>query len=119
ATCDGTYCYLQCQGARRYVSESTNVNAAFYVRPETLASSSVYPDDYSTASYTDKDIFVTIAGRYSGQIDTNDPLKSSVHMESWKLTLTRSATVTIKVQGTWASSKGCLLYVYSDSGLSS
>ena len=46
-------CFLKAQGARRYLSESTNVNAQFYIRPATWTSAVSgtdvdYPEDWST-----------------------------------------------------------------------
>lgn len=114
---DTTNVYIQSQGARRYVTESTNVNAAFYVRPATLGSSVYYPNDYSSGTYLDKDIFVSISGQYSGQINSSDPVKYGEHTEPWKLTLTRSNRVIITLQGNWPNGNGSRLAIYSDANL--
>ncbi|MBM3299542.1 MAG: hypothetical protein FJY85_06285, partial [Deltaproteobacteria bacterium] len=117
-----SYCYVQSQGARRYVSESTNVFANFYVRPATLQSpAQAYPDDYSDGSYTDKDIFVTISGEYSGTIDANDPViptSGGQYSEPWTFTLSRTTKVIIKLVGTWASSRGSRIAVSTASNFS-
>ena len=54
------YCYIKAQGSRRYIRESSNVQAEFYVRPATSNSAATYPDDYSTPldSYNAKTTYV-------------------------------------------------------------
>ncbi|MEW6141118.1 MAG: PilC/PilY family type IV pilus protein [Thermodesulfobacteriota bacterium] len=114
---DDSNVYVQAQGARRFVTESTNVNASFYVRPATLESSSTFPDDYQTGSYTDKDIFVTISGQYRGQLDPNDPNRYNKRVEPWTFTLTRTTQVSIRIQSTWSSSHGVRLAIYDNSSI--
>lgn len=109
--------YVQAQGARRWVTEATNVNAQFYMRPATLESSSTFPDDYQTGSYTDKDMFVTISGKYSGQLDPNDPNRYNKRVEPWTFTLTRTTQVSIRIQSTWSLSYGVRLAIYDNSSI--
>lgn len=107
--------YLQAQGSRRYVGETTtNVNCDFYVRPATLDSpAQAYPDNYSDGNYTDKDIFVTIFGRYQGTMDANDPVILGEYTEPWTFTLTRTTRVQIKLEGSWPNANGSRVAIYS------
>ncbi len=78
AVCDGNYCYLRPQGARKRVQDNTNLQTDMYTRPATLESSATYPDDYNSAgtyykttSGYDRDMFISIKGKYSGLVDHN------------------------------------------------
>ena len=77
-TCDDTYCYIKGQGERSYLRESTNLQAEFYVRPATSDSAAQYPDDYSSGTYTGKTTYVSLSGRYTGNVTTADPATGNV-----------------------------------------
>ncbi len=116
ADCDDTYCYLRNQGARRFINETTNLNAKFYVRPATLTSGGTvqtFPDDYSTGSYHDKDVFITVYQRYYGRLDSSDPIYYRKYFELWKFTLTTKTRVRFELNGTYSGSANDQLEIYS------
>ncbi len=110
------YCYLRNQGARRFLNETTNLNAQFYIRPATLMSGGTvqtYPDDYSSGDYSDKNIFITVKERYTGRLDTSDPIYYSKYFEEWTFTLTQKTRVQMTLQGTYSGSVNDFLSIYS------
>ena len=123
-------CYLKAQGALRYVSESTNLNAQFYIRQSTWTASAPtssntspnYPDDSggwdsngscgsSTAGstcYPNRDLVVSIQGNFNGALDTSKSpyyTKSSkkYYYDVWTFTLTQTTNINISLTGAWPS----------------
>ncbi|MGO9116407.1 MAG: hypothetical protein ACLQPD_02225 [Desulfomonilaceae bacterium] len=130
-------CYLKAQGALRYVSETTNINAQFYIRPSTWTAtaptssntSANYPDDSggwdssgtctSTAGstcYPNRDLVVSINGYYNGALDTSKSpyyTKSSkkYYYDVWTFTLYQTTNVDISLTAAWPSSSNTELLV--------
>ncbi|MBI5252551.1 MAG: hypothetical protein HY912_23905 [Desulfomonile tiedjei] len=111
------YCYLRPQGSRRRVQDNTYLNADFYVRPATIESSTTYPDDYNTGSayYHDdsdhlRDIFVTIKGRYSGQLSASHPVYYGKYFELWSFTLDKKTKIEMTLDGTWPGNDYLSIY---------
>ncbi len=125
ATCDADdgndetqeYCYLRNQGARRYYGEHTNLQSRFYVRPAQLTTSGgtvqTYPDDYSSGTYNDKDIFLTTWQQYTGQLKSSDPVYYGKLFEEWKFTLTKRTKVMLRLDGTYTNNPNDYLSIYS------
>ncbi len=75
-TTDG-YCYLAGQGARRGISETTSLDAQFYVRPSTWSSSQTSwgaSDTWNSSSYMYPKLSLVLSsnGIYRGQLSTSD-----------------------------------------------
>lgn len=120
-----SYCYLRPQGARSRVQDTSYLYADFYVRPATIQSSTTYPNDYSTSTSNasggnggyykdpsgyDRDMFVTIKGKYSGQLSSKSPQNLSRYFEAWKFTLTQKSRVQITLDGSWPNYDYLLVY---------
>jgi type IV pilus assembly protein PilY1 len=114
-------CFLKAQGARRYLLESTNANAKFYIRPATWTSavsgtSVDYPEDWSsgTATYRNKDLVVSIRGYYNAALNNKSGyFKSSsdkYYFDAWTFTLdqTTNVDISLTVAGSWSSSNASL-----------
>ncbi len=108
AVCDSNYCYLRPQGARKRVQDNTNLQTDMYVRPATLQSSATYPDDYDSAggyykttSGNDRDIFISIKGKYSGRLTAESPVFFSKYFEQWTFTLTKRTKIEMTLDGEW------------------
>lgn len=129
--CDGSgnNCQLQCQGSRRFMRETTNLHADFYVRPATLstASTNFYPNDYTTGTYwlgadgtSAKDIFVSISGQYQSRLTTADPVVYGELAEGWTFTISTPTKVRITLVGDattgWVATAGARLVLYSEQG---
>lgn len=106
---DTGFIYLDAQGSRRTVRESTNANALFYVRPATYDDT----DNYAAGTYLDKTIYMNITGRSRGYVRSSgtgaDPANvtfgtTNRRMEWWVYTNTGSTnqTVTISSEDTSA-----------------
>ena len=96
-------CYLKAQGARRYVSETTNINAQFYIRPDAWTSTVSgglnvnYPDSSSTSwdsdgacsstagstCFPNRDLVVSIRGNYIGNPGLNTTLTGTSKSPYW------------------------------------
>ncbi|MBI5251927.1 MAG: hypothetical protein HY912_20740 [Desulfomonile tiedjei] len=112
-----SYCYLRPQGARRRVQDASHLYADFYARPATIESSTTYPNDYNTSGgyYKDsssyhRDIFVTIKGKYTGQLSSTSPQNLSRYFEAWTFTLTQKTRVQITLDGEWPNKDYLLVY---------
>jgi len=122
-------CYRKAEGCRRYTAESNTtggVDADFYVRPATYSTgnpsgtAAFWPDDWTSDSYPNKDLLVTILGHYRGQLTANDsewcPILSGQtsnckrRFERWNFTLDKTTRVVISLTGTWSG--GGRLRVY-------
>ncbi len=110
-------CYKKAQGARRYVQETTNLNAQFYIRPtpwnssnqptDTNTTSVNYPDNWtaSGSNPSKNDLVVSIRGNYNGTLSNQSPYTGSGtskwYYEAWTFTLTQPTTVDIQLNGAW------------------
>ncbi|MCA1959162.1 MAG: hypothetical protein LDL33_00090, partial [Desulfomonile sp.] len=96
------YVYLDAQGSRRTVVESTNANALAYMRPGTTSD----PNSYSSGSYLDKTIYMNVTGRSRGNIsNATDPANVTFSgtarpTEWWVYTNTGTSTRTVTIS--WA-----------------
>lgn len=126
ALIDGNHDYfLRPQGGRRRVQDVYNssslttpyLNADFYVRPATIESSTAYPNDYNTGSNYykddsdhDRDIFVTIKGRYAGQLSAAHPVYYGKYFELWTFTLEKRTRVELVLDGLWPGNDYVSIY---------
>lgn len=111
------YCYLRNQGARRYFGEYTNLYTRFYVRPATLEDSAgvekTYPNDYSSGTYIEKNIFLTTYAYYTGKINGAQPIQYRKRYQGWKFTLTKKTRVKMRYDGNWDNGSNDYLVIYS------
>jgi type IV pilus assembly protein PilY1 len=116
---DGETCYVKGEGSRRYLVESTNANAEFYIRPVSNWSASLvtdseyFPDEYSSKDvlYPTRDLVVTVKGLYSGKLDSSDSTYDSRYYELWQFSLTRDTHVSITLTQSFGSKQKGRLYV--------
>lgn len=112
-----SYCYLRPQGARRRVQDTSYLYADFYVRPATLESSTTYPNDYSSSggyyknsSGYDRDMFITIKGKYAGQLKSTSAQNLSRYFETWQFTLTQKTRIQLSLSGNWPNKAYLMIY---------
>ncbi|HAA04324.1 MAG TPA: hypothetical protein DCE18_13195, partial [Syntrophobacteraceae bacterium] len=120
-TCDATYCYIRGQGQRRYLRDSANSQAEFYMRPAASDSTVTYPNDYNTGTYNSKTTYVSISGRYSGFVNNLDPNtsppSSGYYYEPWTFTISQQTQVDLLVYGSWANGNTSFVGIYTDTNL--
>jgi type IV pilus assembly protein PilY1 len=122
----GETCYVKAEGARRYVIESTNANAEFYIRPVSnwsaslVTDSETFPDEYSSSSYLypTRDLVVSVKGIYTGALDTTDTVLDSRYYELWQFTVTRDTHVAITLTPSFGSNQQGRLQVSTTSSSS-
>lgn len=109
--------FLRPQGSRRRVQDNTELQTDIYVRPATLESSATYPDDYDSAGTYykdsnghDRDIFVSIKGKYSGQLTAADATYFNKYFEGWTFTLTKRTRVEMSLDGSWPGNDYLSIY---------
>jgi type IV pilus assembly protein PilY1 len=106
-TCDTNYCYIKGQGERSYVRESANLQGEFYVRMAGNDSTAVYPNNYDTGTYTSMTSYVSLSGRYSGNVTTADNYTgtgaSKYYYEAWKFTTTGPTHIDVTLTGSWSA----------------
>jgi type IV pilus assembly protein PilY1 len=109
-TTDG-YCYLMAQGARRGVTETSALEAQFYVRPSVWSATDAYSETWNSPDSAMKYPFIGTVlssnGIYQGTLSSADTLETDAsnkkrYYELWTFTLTQPTTVLLNLSENWS-----------------